>query len=388
MIPLLFESPALAATIAGLFGLLVGSFINVVILRLPPRLEWEWRRECAEHLADCASRASPSTSGVSPESVVSAQDTSSPTESVSHEPAGGHEPGLVESTGVRPESVPVDLSPADSDDEVHASSRIDAVSGLERARLGCDQRPGCGDRTAESIDPEPPGIVFEPSHCPACGMRLKPWHNVPVLSWLALRGRCAGCGTRISAQYPAVELLTGVAFAMVVWQFGLGWQALAGLVFTGLLIAMSGIDARTTLLPDSLTLPLLWLGLLASTQGEADQGLFVPMDQAILGAVVGYLALWSVFWVFKLVTGKEGMGYGDFKLLAALGAWCGVAGLLPIVLISASLGAVVGSLWLAFKGRDHGTPIPFGPFLSFAGWVYLLWGGPIQALYLGLVQIG
>ncbi|MFN7782686.1 MAG: prepilin peptidase, partial [Lysobacterales bacterium] len=206
---------------------------------------------------------------------------------------------------------------------------------------------------------------------------LKPWHNVPVLSWLMLRGRCAGCGTSISLQYPLVELLTGVAFAAVVWQLGVGWPALAGLVFTALLIAMSGIDARTTLLPDSLTLPLLWIGLLLSTQG-----LFVPMDQAIYGAVVGYLSLWTVYWGFKLLTGKEGMGYGDFKLLAALGAWCGLSGILPIVLMSAVVGAVFGSVWLAVHGRDKATPIPFGPYLAAAGWIQFLWGEQIVGSYL------
>nr|WP_245679958.1 A24 family peptidase [Aquimonas voraii] len=226
-------------------------------------------------------------------------------------------------------------------------------------------------------EPEPPGIVLRGSHCPKCGFALKPWHNIPLLSWLALRGRCAGCGTAISLQYPLVELLTGLAFAAVVWQLGVGAPALAGLVFTALLIAMSGIDARTTLLPDSLTLPLLWIGLLASTQN-----LFLGMDQAIYGAVVGYLALWTVYWGFKLLTGKEGMGYGDFKLLAALGAWCGLSGILPIVLMSAVVGAVFGSVWLAIKGRDRATPIPYGPYLAAAGWIQFLWGEQILGAYL------
>ena len=282
MLDTLIAIPALAITSAGLLGLLVGSFLNVVILRLPARMEWQWKRECRDAL---------------------------------------------------------------------------------ELPLG--------------EEPEPPGIVLRGSHCLKCGFTLKPWHNVPLLSWLALRGRCAGCGTAISLQYPLVELLTGLAFAAVVWQFGLGWEALVGLVFTGLLIAMSGIDARTTLLPDSLTLPLLWIGLLLSTQG-----LFVSMDQAIYGAVVGYLSLWTVYWGFKLLTGKEGMGYGDFKLLAALGAWCGLSGILPIVLMSAVVGAVFGSIWLAIHGRDKATPIPFGPYLAAAGWIQFLWGEQIIGAYL------
>ncbi len=279
--------PALAVVGAGLLGLLVGSFLNVVILRVPARMEWQWRRDCRETL---------------------------------------------------------ELPPLD--------------------------------------EPEPPGIVVRGSHCPKCGFKLKPWHNIPLVSWLFLRGRCAGCGTAISLQYPLVELLTGLAFAAVVWQLGVGWPALAALVFTGLLIAMSGIDARTTLLPDSLTLPLLWIGLLISTLSADGQGMFVPMDQAIYGAAVGYLALWTVYWGFKLLTGKEGMGYGDFKLLAALGAWCGVSGILPIVLMSAVVGAVFGSLWHAIKGRDHATPIPYGPYLAAAGWIQFLWGDQIVGAYL------
>jgi leader peptidase (prepilin peptidase)/N-methyltransferase len=279
--------PALAVVGAGLLGLLVGSFLNVVILRVPARMEWQWRRDCRETL---------------------------------------------------------ELPPLD--------------------------------------EPEPPGIVMRGSHCPKCGFKLKPWHNIPLISWLALRGRCAGCGTAISLQYPLVELLTGLAFAAVVWKLGVDWPALAALVFTGLLIAMSGIDARTTLLPDSLTLPLLWIGLLISTLGANGQGMFAPMDQAIYGAAVGYLALWTVYWGFKLLTGKEGMGYGDFKLLAALGAWCGVSGILPIVLMSAVVGAVFGSVWLAIKGRDHATPIPYGPYLAAAGWIQFLWGDQIVGAYL------
>src|SRR5690606_5482556 len=204
----------------------------------------------------------------------------------------------------------------------------------------------------------PPGIVVQSSRCPGCGHKLAPWENIPLLSYALLRGRCRGCRTPISWQYPLVELLTGIAFAVVVWQFGPSWQALAALVFTGLAVGMSGIDMRTTLLPDGMTLPLLWLGLLLSLVP-----LFVSPADAIVGAAVGYLSLWSVYWAFKLLTGKEGMGYGDFKLLAAIGAWCGVNAILPVVLISSLIGALIGGAWLAIRGRDRATPIPFGPFL-------------------------
>src|SRR5690606_5418928 len=193
--------------------------------------------------------------------------------------------------------------------------------------------------------------------------------NIPLLSFLILRGRCRGCGTAISWQYPFVELLTGVLFAACVLRFGANPEALAAMVFTGLLIALAGIDLRTTLLPDALTYILLWLGLLLSMMT-----MFVGPVQAIQGAAVGYLSLWSVYWLFKLLTGKEGMGHGDFKLLAALGAWCGLAGILPIVLISAVAGAVIGGAWLALRGRERATPIPYGPFLAIAGWIQLMWG--------------
>jgi leader peptidase (prepilin peptidase)/N-methyltransferase len=168
-----------------------------------------------------------------------------------------------------------------------------------------------------------------------------------------------------------------VLFALVVWRFGLGYQSLAALAFTALLVAMSGIDLRTTLLPDDLTLPLLWLGLLLSLVP-----VFAAPTQAILGAVVGYLSLWSVYWAFKLLTGKEGMGYGDFKLLAAIGAWCGVSAILPVLLMSSLVGAVIGSIWLALKGRDRATPIPFGPYLAVAGWIQLFWGADLLKAYL------
>lgn len=277
-----FAYPALAIASAVVLGLLVGSFLNVVILRVPVRMEWQWKRDAREIL---------------------------------------DLPAVEES--------------------------------------------------------EPPGIVIKGSHCPQCGHVLSAWENIPVLSWLLLRGRCRGCGTRISLQYPLVELLTGLAFGIVVWQFGMSWQSLAALAFTAILIAASGIDVRTTLLPDTLTLPLLWLGLLISLLP-----VFVDSQAAIIGAAAGYLSLWSVFWLFKLLTGKEGMGYGDFKLLSALCAWSGIGALIPTLLMSSLIGAIVGSLWLSLRGKDKATPIPFGPYLAAAGWVQLIWGEQIVNAYL------
>ncbi|HAI59120.1 MAG TPA: prepilin peptidase [Xanthomonadaceae bacterium] len=278
-------SPTAALAAVFLFGLLVGSFLNVVILRVPPRMMWGWRREAREVL---------------------------------------------------------DLPASD--------------------------------------EAQPPGIALKGSHCPACGHALAWYENVPLLSWLALRGKCRACGTGISVQYPIVELLTGLAFAVCVWRFGITLEAAAAIVFSGLLIALSGIDWRTRYLPDNLTYPLLWIGLALSTTT-----LFVSPSSAILGALAGYLSLWTVYWGFKLATGKEGMGYGDFKLLAALGAWCGAAAILPIVLLSSIVGALIGGVGLALQGRDRATPIPFGPFLAIAGWIWFLFGGGIMDAYWNLM---
>jgi leader peptidase (prepilin peptidase) / N-methyltransferase len=276
------QNPALGYPIAAGLGLLVGSFLNVVILRLPKRLEWEWKRDSLETLGQ-----------------------------------------------------------------------------------------------ADLYDPPPPGIVVEPSHCPHCQHKLSWYENIPVFSWLALRGRCRHCKTPISIQYPAVELLTMLLVTACVWRFGFGWQGFGASLLSCFLVAMSGIDVRTQLLPDQLTLPLLWLGLIASVDN-----LFVPAKAAIAGAVLGYLSLWVVYWVYKQLTGKVGMGHGDFKLLAALGAWAGYKALLPIVMLSSIVGAVVGSIWLMTKGRDQGTPIPFGPYLAIAGWIVFLWGDDIIGAYM------
>ena len=207
--------------------------------------------------------------------------------------------------------------------------------------------------------------------------------NIPLLSWLALGGRCRYCKTPISWQYPLVELLTALASAAIAWKFGFGWPLAAGLVFTWILIAASGIDARTQLLPDQLTLPLLWLGLTIALVP-----LFVTPSTAIMGAAIGYLSLWSVFWLFKLATGKEGMGYGDFKLLGALGAWMGAMSLLPIILLSSLIGALVGGAALALQGRDRSTPIPFGPFIAAAGWAWFVFGDRLGVFYASLFGLG
>ncbi|MDC7807770.1 A24 family peptidase [Luteimonas sp BLCC-B24] len=281
------QNPALGFPLAAGLGLLVGSFLNVVILRLPRRMEWQWKRDSREILGE-----------------------------------------------------------------------------------------------PELYDPPPPGIVVERSHCPHCGHQLSWYENIPVLSWVALRGKCRSCKAPISIQYPAVELLTMLLFVACVWRFGFGWQGFGALVLTGFLVALSGIDIRTQLLPDSLTLPLMWLGLIAALDN-----LYMPAKPALLGAIVGYVSLWSVWWLFKQATGKDGMGHGDFKLLAALGAWCGLSGLLPIILISAVAGAIIGALLLAVQGRDRATPIPFGPYLAIAGWITFMWGDDLVGSYMRIAGL-
>lgn len=283
------NEPALLIPLTAVLGLLVGSFLNVVILRLPGRLEHDWKSQARELL---------------------------------------------------------------------------------------DADVAINQPLAEA---PPPDLVFTSSHCPHCRHKLAALDNIPVLSWLFLRGRCRYCRAPISAQYPLVELLSALASAVVAWKFGYGWPLGAGLVFTWILIAASGIDARTQLLPDQLTLPLLWLGLLIALVP-----LFVDADAAIVGAAIGYLSLWSVFWLFKLITGKEGMGYGDFKLLAALGAWMGAMSLLPVILLSSLVGALVGGAALALRGQDRSTPIPFGPFIATAGWIWFVFGDRLGGFYASL----
>jgi len=235
----------------------------------------------------------------------------------------------------------------------------------------------CAELAGREPEPQPRyDLVVPRSACPGCGRVLTPLENIPIVSWLALRGRCKGCGTRISARYPIVELAAGVAALAAIWTFGPTWTGLAACAFLWTLIALAFIDADTQLLPDDLTLPLLWGGLVANLFG-----LFVPLASAVIGAAAGYLALWTIYWLFKLIRGKEGMGYGDFKLLAALGAWLGWPMLPQIVLVSSVLGAIGGIAAMALKGRDRAAPLPFGPWLAGAGAVAMFFGQQINSLY-------
>ncbi|PAU66020.1 prepilin peptidase [Pseudomonas sp. PIC25] len=220
-------------------------------------------------------------------------------------------------------------------------------------------------------------LVLPHSRCPHCNHQIKAWENIPIVSYLALRGRCSACKAPISVRYPLVELACGLLSAYVAWHFGFGWAAGVALVLTWGLLAMSMIDADHQLLPDALVLPLLWLGLIVNSFG-----LFASLEDALWGAVAGYLSLWSVYWLFKLITGKEGMGYGDFKLLAMLGAWGGWQILPLTILLSSLVGAVLGVIMLRLRNAETSTPIPFGPYLAIAGWIALLWGDQITGTYL------
>ena len=220
--------------------------------------------------------------------------------------------------------------------------------------------------------PAPFNVIEPRSHCPHCLAPIRARHLVPVISWLALRGRCASCDTPIGKRYPLVELGTALAFAIVAARLPFDASLLGGLLFTGFLIALALIDFDTQYLPDQLTLPLLWLGLAASVVAPLAPG--IDPSQAILGAIAGYLSLWSVYHAFRLLTGKEGMGYGDFKLLAALGAWLGTQAILPIVLLAAIAGSIVGLIGIFVLGRHRDQPIPFGPFLAAAGWLVMTFG--------------
>ncbi len=219
-------------------------------------------------------------------------------------------------------------------------------------------------------------ILMPPSHCPSCKAAIKPWQNIPILSYVLLKGQCKHCHIAISLRYPLVELLTGLVFAVCAWKFGATWTALAAMVFSAYLIAMIFIDADTQLLPDQLTLPLMWGGIvfhLAAYLLQADWGITTLVD-SLLGAIVGYMSLWSIFQLFKLVTGKEGMGYGDFKLLAALGAWLGIS-VLPIIII---MSAVVGLIFALIMKVAKNQPMPFGPYLAISGWIVLVFSQPIS----------
>ncbi|MDG1772896.1 MAG: A24 family peptidase [Oceanicoccus sp.] len=225
-------------------------------------------------------------------------------------------------------------------------------------------------------------LSYPNSHCPSCNAPIKPWQNIPVISYLLLKGQCANCKTAISIRYPIIEIATGILSGVLAWQLGASPQLLMALFFTWCLICLTMIDANTQLLPDQITLPLLWAGLLVNSFG-----LFVPLYDAVWGAIGGYLSLWSVYWSFKIITGKEGMGYGDFKLLAALGAWMGWQYLLVIILLSSLMGAVIGSIILLLNKKGRNTALPFGPYLAVAGWIAFLWGDQIIAAYLSFSGI-
>jgi len=232
-------------------------------------------------------------------------------------------------------------------------------------------------------DDQPPhtdryNLVLPGSACTACGHALSVADNVPIISYVWLKGRCRYCHAPISARYPAVELLTAVLSGLVIWHLGSSFAGLSALLLLWMLIAMTFIDIDTQLLPDELTLPLMWLGLLVNLDGT-----FVPLRDAVIGAALGYLSLWTVYWLFKLVTGRDGIGYGDFKLLAALGAWLGWMMLPVVVLLSSAVGAIVGLSLIVFRGHHRDRPIPFGPFLAAAGLIALLFGQPLLRTWLG-----
>lgn len=254
-----------------------------------------------------------------------------------------------------------------------------------------DWRAQCDEITSTPASELPEGrfdLVAPRSSCPTCGHQITAMQNIPLVSYLFLGGKCAGCKAKISGRYPAVELLTGLLTAVVAWRFGFGAEAAAGIALTWVLIAISAIDIDHQIIPDSMSLPLIWAGLalsLFAPLAGADM-LFIDPKDAIVGALAGYLTLWSIYHLFRLVTGKEGMGYGDFKLLAALGAWLGWQMLPLIILLSAVVGAVTGILLIVCKRHERSVPIPFGPYLAAAGWIAMLWGPQIVASYLDFMS--
>lgn len=280
---ILLSSPYLISAFTAVIGLLVGSFLNVVIYRLPIMMQRNWRKECTEYLQ------------------ISSKETQE----------------------------------------------------------------------------EPFNLVFPLSRCPGCNTPIKPYQNIPVISYVFLKGKCAKCNCHISMRYPIIEAFTAITSAIVAWHFGYTPQTVFALALTWSLIALSFIDIDHQLLPDSITLPALWLGMCLSLFN-----LFTDAHSSIIGAIAGYIVLWTVYHLFKLVTGKEGMGFGDFKLLALFGAWLGWQYLPVIILLSSLVGAVIGISMIVFVRHDHNTPIPFGPYLAAAGWIALLWGNDINQLYL------
>lgn len=290
VVNLMQSQPWFFMTTVFLVSLAIGSFLNVVIYRIPKIMQSQWQSECRLLLAD-------------------------------------------------------ELNSSDSNEE---------------------------NKTFNLITPS--------SSCPKCNAKIKPWHNIPVLGWIILGGKCATCKAPISKRYPAIEALTAAISLVVAWQLGATSLALLFIITTWALVALTFIDIDHMLLPDQITLPLLWLALIASVFG-----ITIPPGEAIIGAAIGYLSLWSVYWLFKLVTGKEGMGYGDFKLLAVFGALLGWQSLPLIILLSSVVGAVIGITLLSIQGKDKATPIPFGPYIAIAGWIALLWGEQIQSTYMSMV---
>ena len=308
---LLQSSPLLFTGICALLGLMVGSFLNVVIHRLPKMMEMEWQQQCAES---------------------------------SHRDIGEHQ----------------------------------SVAEI------C--HPGSRKNTS-NINPEPAthkpyNLIIPRSACPHCNHVISAWENIPIVSYLLLRGKCKGCGVAISPRYPVIEAVSGILCGYAAWHFGFGWAAVGALLFVWALLALTAIDFDTQLLPDDITLPLLWAGLLFNFFS-----VFTSLPGAVLGAVIGYLALWSVYWLFKLVTGKEGMGYGDFKLLAAMGAWLGWQMLPLIILLSSLVGAVVGITLIVALKHGRNIPIPFGPYLAGGGLIALFWGPTLTQNYLRLLSV-
>lgn len=242
----------------------------------------------------------------------------------------------------------------------------------------------CAELNGEKANPAEANLTLSSpaSTCPHCGHKIRFWENIPVLSYILLRGRCSSCQSSISIRYPVIELTTGVLSVIVAWYFGLSMMTVGALLLTWTLIALSMIDFDHQLLPDNVTLPVLWLGLIFNLAG-----VYTNLASAVIGAIAGYLSLWSVFWLFKILTGKEGMGYGDFKLLSLFGAWLGWQYLPQIILLSSIVGAIIGIGMIIIRGRDKNIPIPFGPYLAIAGWISLLFGEKINQAYLQFAGI-
>lgn len=282
-------NPAFFVIFTSLLGAMVGSFLNVVIYRLPVMMEHQWRQHCAE---------------------------------------------------------------------------LDNPEATEQAH-------------------EPFNLAKPDSRCPHCGHKIRAWENIPIFSYLFLKGRCSGCGAKISLRYPIIEAVTAALSGFAAWQFGVSWETAGALLLTWSLIPLTMIDIDHQLLPDNITLPFLWIGL-----GLNLFGTYTDLGSAVIGAIAGYLSLWMVYWGFKLLTGKEGMGYGDFKLLALLGAWMGWQQLPAIILLSSVVGAAIGIGMIVIRGRDHSIPIPFGPYLAIAGLIAFYWGDDLTNTYLRISGMG